>query len=171
MMSESFGKFIIIAELGKKEASAKNVTANASDILEVLQDLYMDECKQQEVYENYRYLLLGPHGIGVKEHLEEHMNEEQSHKDVLQRYIVSMDHVPTINRHAIPIPDAYNLKSLIRLNLKLETEAVEKYSIAIKAVEEIGNVLHAALLNDLQDIVSQETGHMQDLARWLKEEL
>lgn len=166
-MSESFGKFIIIAELGKKEAS-KYVTAKTTDILDVLQELLKDEYLQRDLYENYRYLLFGADGIPIMEHLEDHLNEEMKHANTLQRYIVSLGGVPTTERHIIPHVEKGNLKELLHLNLKHEKAAVEKYSIAIKAIEEIGNVLHAALINDLEDITSDETNHAQDLERWLK---
>lgn len=168
MMSESFGKFIVIAELGKKEAAAKKVVATAGDILEVLQDLLRDEYLQRDIYESYRYILFGADGISIMEHLEEHMAEEMKHADILQRYIVSLGGVPTIERHAIPMVEKGNLKGLLRLNLKHEKSAVQKYGIALRAIEAIGNILHAALINDLEDIVSQEQEHVHDIERWLK---
>lgn len=171
MIPESYGKFIVAANSGREVLSDTLGDINGNDIVNTLQDLYKDECRQQDVYENYRYLLFGPQGIGVMEHLEEHMKEEQSHRSLLQRYIVSLGHFPTVDRHLIPTLGEYNLKSLMQLNLKLELEAVEKYSIVVKGIEGLNNLIHVALLNDLQEITSQETEHMQDLERWLKETL
>ncbi len=167
MASESFGKFIIFANLGKE---AKKVVGNvdANDLIAVLQDLLKAEYLQRDIYESYRYLLFGADGIAIKEHLEEHMVEEMSHIDTLQRYIVSLGGTPTLEREIIPTPTEYKLNSLLEMNLSKEKDAVEKYSIAIKAVENMNNILHAALINDLEDIVSQEQEHEHDLQRWLK---
>lgn len=167
----SYAKFIIVANSGVDALVGTFGNIMISDIIDTLQDLYKDECRQQEVYENYRYLLFGPSGIGVKEHLEEHMKEEQSHRDILQRYLVSLDQIPTIDRHPIPVLMEYSLESLMKLNLDLETKTVEKYSTVVKGIEALNNPIHVALLNDLQEITSQESEHMMDLQRWLKEKL
>ncbi len=171
MKSPAYAKFIILANSGKKSLDETLGLITKGDIVGVLQELYKDECRQQEVYENYRYLLFGPAGIGVKEHLEEHMKEEQGHRDVLQRYIVSLNSVPTIDRHPIPIPNQMNLRGLMKLNLELEYSTVEKYSLVVKGLEKTDSAYHVALLNDLQTITSQETEHVQDLERWLRETL
>lgn len=167
MASESFGKFIVFANLGKE---AKRVVGdiNSNDLIEVLQDLLKAEYLQRDIYESYRYLLFGAEGIAIKAHLEEHMVEEMVHIDTLQRYIVSLGGIPTLSREEIPTPNEYTLNSLLEMNLAKEKDAVEKYSIAIKAIENMNNILHAALLNDLEDIVSQEQEHVHDLERWLK---
>lgn len=167
----AYAKLIVIANSGVQILLDTLGAIVISDIVETLQDLYKDECRQQEVYENYRYLLLGPSGIGVKEHLEEHMKDEQKHRDILQRYLVSLNKIPTTDRHLIPTLEVYSLDSLMRLNLELETSTVEKYSIVVKGIEALNNPAHVALLNDLQNITSEETEHMQDLQRWLKEKL
>lgn len=162
------GKFIIIAELGKDEAKKYVGTASSKDIPEILQELLMDEYLQQALYQNYKYLLFGADGISLMEHLEEHLKDEMRHADILQRYIVSLNHVPTTERHVIPNVEKGNIKELLALNLKHEKAAVNKYSVAIKVIEEMNNVLHAALLNDLEDIASDEQEHTHDLERWLK---
>ena len=168
MMSESFGKFIVIAELGKKEAAAKKVVASNIDILVVLQDLLKDEYLQRDLYESHRYILFGVDGITVMEHFEEHLIEEMKHASILQRYIVSLGGTPTIERHVIPHIEKGNFKELLKINLKHERAAVEKYCIAIKVIEEMDNILHAALINDLEGIVSEESEHSQDIESWLK---
>lgn len=168
MGSEGFGKFVMIAKLGKVEAEKLVGTATAKDLVEVLQDLLKIEYLQRDIYESYRYLLFGAAGIAVKSHLEEHMIEEMTHIDTLQRYIVSLGGTPTLERLAIPAIADSKLETLLNLNLANETEAVEKYSIAIKAIEEMNNMLNAALLNELEDIVAQEAEHVHDLERWLK---
>ncbi len=169
MMTESYGKFIVVANSGRKTLADTLGDIMAIDIVETLQDLLKEEYLQRDVYESYRYLLFGPQAIGVKEHLEEHMVEEMAHIDILQRYLVSLGQIPTTERHPIPVPITFNLRSLMELNLSLEQKALEKYSIVVKGLEALNNMAHVALLNDLQTITSQEQEHVHDLERWTKD--
>jgi bacterioferritin (cytochrome b1) len=171
MIPESYAKFVVLAHSGREALADTLGDIVGVDIVETLQDLLKEEYRQRDVYESYRYLLFGASGIGVKEHLEEHMAEEMGHVDLLQRYIVSLGKVPTTERMPIPVPQEYNLRSLMAMNLELERTAVEKYSIVISGLENLGNRNHVALINDLQTIVSQEQEHVHDLERWTKEVL
>jgi bacterioferritin (cytochrome b1) len=171
MMPESYGKFVVIANSGYESLVDTLGLITGFDIVATLQDLLMEEYLQRDVYESYRYLLFGASGIGVKDHLEEHMAQEMGHIDTLQRYIVSLGQVPTTERFPIPAPIQYNLNSLMLLNLELERKALEKYSIVVHGLEALNNKLHVALINDLETITSEEQEHCHDLERWIKDTL
>ena len=166
---ESFAKFIVIANSGKKSLDETLGLINQGDIVAVLQELLKHEYLQKDVYETYQYLLLGPEGIAVSEHLDEHYDEETAHVRILQRYLVALNAIPTLERFPISKPDTNDLEGLMRLNHALEMEAVERYSIVAKGLEGLNDSKHVALINDLQTIASEETEHSQDLGRWLKE--
>jgi len=101
--------------------------------------------------------------------LDEHYDEETAHVRILQRYLVALNAIPTLERFPISKPDTNDLEGLMRLNHALEMEAVERYSIVAKGLEGLNDSKHVALINDLQTIASEETEHSQDLGRWLKE--
>lgn len=166
---DSLSKLVVLAETDSETMTELYGDLKMSDICNVLQDLLLEEYRQRDVYESYRYMLFGPSGIPVKEHLEEHMNEEMEHVDILQRYIVSLNEVPVTKRLEIPAPKKMDLEGLMELNLELENLAVSKYSAVTKALEKLNHPAHVALINDIQTIVSQEQEHVHDLERWLRE--
>lgn len=163
----SHSKYIVAANSGREEMEEIFGRIDKDDLIETIQDLLLEEYLQRDVYENYRYLLFGPDGIGVKEHLEEHMLEEMEHIDILQRYLVSLGGIPSTDRKKIPVPEEYSLDGLMKLNLELENNAVEKYSLIINGLSEIPE--HIAIRIDLENILVQEQEHVHDLERWLKE--
>lgn len=165
---ESFAKFIVLSNSGRKSLEETLGLVEQGDIVEVLQELLKLEYLQKDVYESYQYLLLGPEGISVAEHLDEHYDEETAHVRTLQRYLVSLGAIPTLERYEIPKPETNDLAGLMKLNYGLENDAVERYSVIAKGLENLNDSRHVALINDLQTIASEETEHSQDLGRWLR---
>lgn len=149
-----------------RKAVAALDSCNKETVCELLQSLLQDEYLQRDVYEQYSYLLFGPSGIPVQEHLKEHLEEEMAHIETLQRYLVSFGEVPSVERKPIPVVPA-TLKDIMELDQRLEKAAVERYSEAIKMLEGCPAEF-IPLRVDLEDIVSQEQEHLMDLDRWLK---
>ena len=149
-----------------KVASQMAIAAEVEDelIFDTLQDLLQDECLQRDVYEAYDYLLLGPEDA-VREHIAEHLEEEMEHIRVLQRYLVANNYKPTTIRKEIPSIDL-SFEGILRANLKLEEDAVSKYTAAIIMLE--GMEKFTALRVDLENTLSQEQEHTHDLQIWLK---
>ena len=134
------------------------------EVLEILQDLLKKECLQRDLYQAYDYLLFGPEAVGVKEHLQEHQAEEMEHIGILQRYIVGMGGIPTIER--LQIPDiATNLTYIMAFDLEREQAAVSDYSSFIMALE--NNQEFVSLKVEIENILIQEQEHAHDLQRWL----
>lgn len=168
MRNVTLAKLILLGKHRKETVAEVLGDISHDDVVDALQDLLKQEYLQRDVYESFRYLLFSPAGIPVREHLEEHMGEEMGHIDTLQRYIVGYGSVPTLVR--LPVRDLgeYNLKSIMQYNLELEKDAVRNYSLTIGALEKLGPEF-VALKNELENIVVQESEHVHDLERWLKE--
>lgn len=149
-----------------RKAVAALESCNKESVCEMLQSLLQDEYLQRDVYEQYSYLLFGPSGIPVQEHLKEHLEEEMAHIETLQRYLTAFGEVPSVERKPIPVVPA-TLKDIMELDQRLEKAAVERYSEAIKMLESC-DAEFIPLRVDLEDIVSQEQEHLMDLDRWLK---
>lgn len=145
-----------------------SATDSGHQIIAMLQELLKKEYLQRDLYETYDFLLFGSEAIALQEHLKEHLEEEMEHIRVLQRYLVSMGALPTLDR--LPLKDlgsleSLNLKSILELDLKYEREAVENYSKSIAALE--GQEEFTALRVDLENILSAESEHTHDLERYL----
>jgi bacterioferritin (cytochrome b1) len=142
------------------------LSAASIDVAGMLTPLLLSEYQQRDLYEHYSYLLFGPEGIAVQDHLREHMNDEMSHIETLQRYMVSYGcQMPT---QRLPVPTAANvsLSTILAKDLEHEKSAVANYATAVRALEEAGDEF-IALRVDLENILSQEQEHVHDLERWL----
>jgi len=149
-----------------KQAIAEFGGPGVPEVVEVLQSLLQDEYLQRDVYEQYGYLIFGPEGIAVQEHLAEHMEEEMQHILTLQRYITGFGDTPTFDRLPIPVVPP-TLRDIMELDQALERQAVARYSAVISLLEAAG-AQFIPLRVDLENIVSQEQEHLFDLDRWLK---
>jgi bacterioferritin (cytochrome b1) len=133
-------------------------------VFEILQDLLVAEYLQRDVYEAYDYLLLGPEDT-VREHIREHLEEEMEHIRVLHRYLVTGNQKPTLERKEIPSIDL-SFQEILKVNLDLEKEAINKYISAIKLIED--SEKFTPLKVDLENILVQEQEHAHDIEIWLK---
>jgi bacterioferritin (cytochrome b1) len=161
--------------VSKKDKALASIIGDMSSDVQVimlLNKLLVTEYLQRDVYEQFSYLLFGPMGIQVREHLKAHMAEEMRHIETLQKYVISLGGEPTAERHPIPLPvmRPYSLRSILQLNLELETKAVSDYSEVILYLESLPDAAkHLPLKIELEDIVREEKEHTMDLERWLME--
>jgi bacterioferritin len=145
---------------------AQEETKKKEDVVACLNDLLLDEYLQRDLYESYAYLLFGPEAIAVQEHLQGHLDDEMDHIKILQRYIVTLGGLPTLDRKPITVIEPLEFYAILEKDLELEHTAVSKYSKAIADLE--GSTEFTALKIDLENILAQEMEHVHDLVLWLK---
>lgn len=155
-----------VAGAGNTELANRILVAAGLDVVEMLQDLLKREYEQRDLYESYDYLMLGPEAIAVQEHLQEHLAQEMEHIRTLHRYLTHVNVRPTLERLPVPEISPLSLEGILGKDLELEKAAVEKYSDAIRRLEELPE--WTSLRVDLENILSDEQEHVHDIERWLK---
>lgn len=156
----------VLAEI--PEESLPEDDRKQSDVIAMLQKLLRSEYLQRDLYEAYAYCLFNVDGEVIRPHLKEHMEEEQAHVEILQRYLTSYGALPTLERFKIPLIKPVSIVGILKEDLIKEKDAVKEYSEAIAFLE--GSVKYAALRLDLENILVQEQEHVHDIERWLSEE-
>jgi bacterioferritin (cytochrome b1) len=147
---------------------AKKILAQSGiDVVGMLNNLLKSEYLQRDLYQAYDYLLLGPAGISVQEHLREHLDEEMNHIRILQRYLTGMGEVPTLERLEVPSFKPVSLKKILEADLEWELKAIADYTLTLQKLDEVPEF--RALVVDIENILIQEMEHAQDIQRWLKE--
>ncbi len=135
------------------------------EVTSLLKDLLKREYLQRDIYETYSYYLSGLESPAIQEHLKAHLQEEQAHIDILCRYLMGLGAEPLLSRQEIPKIKPLTLQQILKINFKLENEAVKKYSEAIHLLE--SDVEYTSIRVDLEDILKQEQEHSHDLVQWL----
>jgi bacterioferritin len=135
------------------------------EVLNLLQEALKAEFMQWDLYYAYKSQLKGLSRDPIEEHFSDHAEEEASHIEVLQRFIVGMGENPTTERRPIPILKNNNIREIINLQLTYEIEAVELYKNILKLLTDESYPLRI----EIENILSQETEHMHDLQLLLRE--
>jgi len=136
------------------------------NIVTLLNTLIQKEHFQRDFYEWCHYMLPGPCGAALQDHVEEHMKDEMDHTKYLQRHIIHFGGIPILER--LPVPKVEStLKAMLEKNLEMEKEAVQNYTDTISLLEPLKEF--TALRVDIETVLSDEMEHVQDLERWLKE--
>lgn len=139
-------------------------------IIDLLNELLIDEYRQRDFYETYSYYLFGLPSPGIQDHLKKHIAAENSHIEVLQRFLSGLGAEPLIMRKALPKIKNISLQKILEIDLELELQAVKNYSNAISILESAGPAF-ASLRVALENILNDEQEHVHDITRWLRHDL
>ena len=128
-------------------------------VIELLQRALTDEFQQWDLYYAYKSQLRGMARDSVSDHFADHAEEEASHIEILQRYIVGYNIQPTTERKEIPSLGAHpSMEEIVKLQLHFEKHAVETYRELLTHLEETD-----PLRIEIENILAQEQEHAHDL--------
>jgi bacterioferritin (cytochrome b1) len=134
-------------------------------IVGLLQAALLGEYRQWDLYTAYASRLKGEARNPIAEEFKTHAEEELEHIEILQRYLVSMGVVPTLNRKHIPeLQEEASAKDIIELQLAFENEAVALYKKMLGILD-----AHDALTLDIEDFLIKEQEHVHDLELLLEQ--
>lgn len=143
----------------EKELPEDGDVTPADPAIALLQTALAGEYQQWDLYTTYASRLKGFSRDPISEEFKAHAAEELDHIDLLQRYIVSMGHAPTVMRKSVPdLPSNATIKDIVDLQLHFEREAVDQYKKMLDLVEE-----NASLRVDIENILVKEQEHVHDL--------
>ncbi len=111
----------------------------------------------------YSRLVSGPLRVELSDFLEDEIADELKHAKFLAHKIVALGGEPTARPAEVPL--SRDNREIIELALQAEVDTIERYTQRIKQAEAAGEV---GLRVDLEQIVSDETRHKEDLERILE---
>ncbi len=135
-----------------------------NELIELLLSAINDEWRSSVVYEAQSATMRGLWKEPLSEHFTDHAEEEESHAERLTQHLFSRGIEPEIH-----LPDfsiGKTLEDMIRLDLQLEIEAIDKYIKIIQLCEQDPSLMDTKLL--VEDILVDEIHHSDDLACMLK---
>lgn len=113
-------------------------------------------------YLQHYFILKGTNRLTLGEFFKKSSLDEMKHADFLAEKIVALGGLPTVQPSPIVQPAA--AQEMLKANHAAEQQAIKDYVERAKQAEEFGDV---GLVNDLEDIISDETRHMEELEKLL----
>jgi bacterioferritin len=139
------------------------------DIIRLLNDSLATELVCVLRYKRHHYTAHGLSSPKIAEEFLVHANEESAHADRLAKRIVQLGGKPDFSpdsltkRSHAAYDDSTDLKAMIRANLVAERVAIEAYSQIIALIGDKDSTTRRLL----EDILSDEQEHADELADWL----
>ena len=112
----------------------------------------------------YSRLVTGPLRPELSSFLESEIEDELEHAKFLSHKIVALGGEPTSRPAAVHLSE--DNREMLELSLRSERETIERYTRRIEQAEEAGEL---GLRVDLENILAEETKHMEDLERILSQ--
>ena len=136
-------------------------------IIGLLQLALVGEYQQWDLYTAYASRLKGLARTPVADEFTAHADEEQSHIELIQRYLVSLGQIPTLQRKKLPeMPEGASIRDIVQLQLKFEQDAVNLYKKILAVVPD-----NDPLRIDIENVMSKEQEHVHDLELLLKQDV
>jgi len=115
-------------------------------------------------YITYAAKTTGPYRPQLSAFFLQEVPDEQGHAQFLANKIVALGGEPTTK--AREVPAARNNREMVEAVLQAEKRAVADYTTRAKQAEEFGD---KGLVVALEDIVNDETGHLEETERLLRD--
>jgi bacterioferritin len=142
-----------------------------NDIIKLLNDSLATELVCVLRYKRHHFTANGVSSPKIAEEFMVHAKEEEAHADRLARRIVQLGGEPDfspdslLQRSHAAYDDSTDLRAMITANLVAERVAIEAYSQMITLIGGKDSTTRRLL----EDILSEEQGHAEELRDWLGE--
>lgn len=115
------------------------------------------------MYNTFAAALVGPYRKELEDFFRSEMPDELRHAEFLGNKITALGGRPTTQVPAVQVPD--HTRGMLEEVLRAETETIERYTQRRAQAEALGDF---ALVNDLEEIISDETKHKEQTAKMLR---
>lgn len=137
---------------------------NKQEMINALNEDLAGELGAITQYITYAAKATGPYRPQLSAFFLQEVPDEQGHAQFLANKIVALGGEPTTK--AREVPPAKNNREMVQAVLEAEKRAVADYTKRTKQAEEFGD---KGLVVALEDIVNDETGHLEETERLLRD--
>jgi bacterioferritin len=136
--------------------------AKVKELLEGLNEDLANEYSAQIMYTTYAAVVSGLHRQVLKPFFESEVADEQGHALYLAEKIKTLGGTPTTT--PAPVKQTDDVKTMLQEARQAEKETIDRYKVRKKQAEELG---YTELVVKLEDLIADETHHMEELDRIL----
>jgi bacterioferritin len=139
------------------------MTQNNETLIEHLNQDLAAEYQAVIMYNTYAASVLGEHRKQLREFFRQEVPDELEHATFLADKIVALGGEPTTRIKEVPHADAD--RDMLENVRQAESDTIERYGRRRQQAEEAGDL---ALVNDLEEMISDETRHMEECDKILR---
>ncbi|MBM7587796.1 bacterioferritin [Bacillus pakistanensis] len=132
------------------------------ELLDGLNEDLANEYSAQIMYTNYAAVVSGLHRQVLKPFFESEVADEQGHALYLAEKIKTLGGIPTTT--PAPVKQTDDVKTMLQEARQAEKETIDRYKVRKKQADELG---YTELVVKLEDLIADETHHMEELDRIL----
>ncbi len=114
-------------------------------------------------YATHAAVITGPASEAIKARLKEISNDEAEHAEKLRDRIIALGGKPTMEIHTEDLKEAYDLATIIKINMREEVDAIKAYTEILAMVPETNVILYRTI----QDIIQDEQDHLEEISALL----
>lgn len=116
-------------------------------------------------YATHAAVVTGPSSEAIKARLKEISQDEAEHAEKLRDRIVALGGKPTMQIHLEDLKEAYDLATIIKINMREENDAIAAYTSLLALIPETNVILYRTI----QDIIQDEQDHLEEISALLPE--
>ncbi|WP_100398008.1 ferritin-like domain-containing protein [Bacillus sp. FJAT-44742] len=132
------------------------------ELIDGLNEDLANEYAASIMYSNYAAVVSGLYRQVLKPFFESEISDEQGHALYLAEKIKTLGGTPTTR--AAEVKQTSDVYEMLQNARQSEIDTIERYKKRVKLAEELGFV---ELQIKLEDLIADETGHMEELDRLL----
>ena len=137
---------------------------NKQKLIDALNEDLAGELSAIAQYITYAAKATGPYRPQLADFFLAEVTDEQGHAQFLANKVVALGGEPTTE--ARPVEKAGNNREMLQAVLRAEKQAVADYTERARQADEYGD---KGLAVQLEDIVADESGHMEETERMLRD--
>jgi bacterioferritin len=130
------------------------------NLIEKLNQMLRQEHACAIRYATHAAVISGPSSEAIRARLHEISADEVEHAAKLRDRIVALGGKPTMEIHTEDLKEAYDLPSILKINMREESDAIAAYTEILAMVPETNVILYQTLL----DIIRDEQEHLEELS-------
>lgn len=139
------------------------MTTEKATLIAGLNEDLAAEYQAMIMYNTYAGKVVGIYRKELEGFFRSEIPDEIEHAEFLANKIAALGGTPGVTVPEVEVPDS--ARGMLEAVLKAESDTIERYTRRRKDAETLGDV---ALVNDLEEIISDETKHKEECEKMLR---
>jgi len=137
--------------------------SQANELIEGLNTGLAGEYQAVMMYNTYAAAVVGLYRKELEDFFRSEIPDELKHAEFLANKVAALGGTPSVD--AAPVTLQNDVRSMLEEVMKAESETIGRYIERRTQAEAVGDI---GLVNDLEDMISDETKHKEDCEKMLR---
>jgi len=134
---------------------------DTEDLIDQLNHMLSQEHACAIRYATHAAVVTGPNAEPIRARLKEISGDEVEHAEKLRDRIVALGGKPTMEISTVDLKEAYDLKNILQINMREESDAIASYTQILDVIPEENVILYETI----RGIIEGEQEHLEELTR------